>query len=68
MDSKLTTKAQEALASAIQAASGAGHPQIEPVHLLQALLEQVDGVAVALLDAVGADRATVARRTAASLA
>ncbi|WP_034226017.1 Clp protease N-terminal domain-containing protein, partial [Actinotalea ferrariae] len=65
MESKFTTKAQEALAAAIQSASGAGHPQIEPVHLLEALLAEPRGVAAGLLDAVGADRAALARRVGA---
>ncbi|MPV36387.1 ATP-dependent chaperone ClpB [Georgenia subflava] len=64
---KLTTKSQEAIASAIQAASAAGNPQLEPVHVLAALLEQDGGVAVALLDAVGADRAAIAQRVSAAL-
>src|SRR5688500_18677344 len=58
--SKLTTKSQEALADAIRRAVRAGNPHLEPVHLLQALLEQGGGVAAPLLDAVGVDRATVA--------
>ncbi|WP_225755528.1 ATP-dependent chaperone ClpB [Actinotalea sp. Marseille-Q4924] len=62
---KFTTKAQEALAAAIQAASAAGHPQIEPVHLLEALLAEPRGVASGLLDAVGADRGALGRRVAA---
>lgn len=66
MDSKFTTKAQEALAAAIQQASTAGHPQIEPVHLLEALLVDRSGVAVGLLDAVGADRTALARRVQAA--
>ncbi|WP_124055407.1 ATP-dependent chaperone ClpB [Arcanobacterium ihumii] len=65
---KLTTKSQEALAQAIQSASAAGNPQLEPVHLLASLLEQSGGVAVALLDAVGADRGAIAERTRAHLA
>src|SRR5690606_2484293 len=36
----------------------------EPVHLLEALLDQQGGVAVGLLDAVGVDRAALARRIA----
>ena len=35
---KLTTKSQEALAAAVQSAAGAGHPHVEPLHLLLALL------------------------------
>ena len=65
---KLTTKSQEALADAIQSAQKAGNPQLEPTHLLAALLKQEGGVAVALLDAVGADRAAIAQRASAHLA
>ena len=65
--SKLTTKSQEALADAIRRAVRAGNPHLEPVHLLQALLEQDGGVAAPLLDAVGVDRATVAAEAEALL-
>jgi len=61
VDAKFTTRSQEALGDAIQAASAAGNPQLEPVHLLAALLAQQGGVANALLDAVGADRAALGR-------
>ena len=37
---KLTTKSQEALAEAIRLATDAGNPQVEPLHLLAALLAQ----------------------------
>ncbi|GLZ37535.1 ATP-dependent chaperone ClpB [Actinokineospora sp. NBRC 105648] len=50
-----TTKTQQAISAAAQAASGAGNPDIRPVHLLGALLAQTDGIAVPLLTAVGAD-------------
>src|SRR5665647_3138582 len=53
MDPKLTTKSQEALAAALQGAASAGNAQLEPVHLLAALLAQPGGVAGGLLDAVG---------------
>ncbi|MEY9838352.1 ATP-dependent chaperone ClpB [Streptacidiphilus sp. EB103A] len=53
--SKLTTKAQEALSAAIRQASSAGNPDVTPVHLLLALLEQPEGIAGPLLEAVGAD-------------
>ena len=68
MEPKFTTKSQEALASALQSASGAGHPQVEPAHLLRALLAQHSGAATGLLDAVGADRAALVARTDALLA
>ena len=62
MDAKFTTRAQEALGDAIQSASAAGNPQLEPAHLLDSLLRQEGGVANGLLDAVGADRAAVGRQ------
>ncbi|WP_324649328.1 ATP-dependent chaperone ClpB [Georgenia sp. H159] len=65
---KLTTKSQEAIASAMRAAATAGNPQLEPVHVLVALLEQPGGVAPALVDAVGADRAAITRRAQAAVA
>ncbi len=55
MDVKFTTKSQEALSAAAMNASTAGNPQLEPAHLLKALMDQRDGVAVALLRATGAD-------------
>ncbi|MDO8105938.1 ATP-dependent chaperone ClpB [Isoptericola sp. b441] len=68
MDPKFTTKSTEALAAALQAAGAAGHPQLEPVHVLTALLDQHGGVAVGLLDAVGVDRAALVKRLEATLA
>ncbi len=62
MELKLTTRSQEALASAVRAAAAAGHPTVEPAHLLVALLEPTDGVPVALLRAVGADPAPIRAR------
>ncbi len=55
MDAKLTTKSQEALSSAAMNASTAGNPTVEPAHLLKALMDQRQGVAVALLKAAGVD-------------
>jgi ATP-dependent Clp protease ATP-binding subunit ClpB len=55
MDDKLTRKSQEALSAAIRQAASDGNPQVEPVHLLLALLKQADGTAQPLLEAVGAD-------------
>ncbi|MBX6370658.1 MAG: ATP-dependent chaperone ClpB [Acidothermus sp.] len=56
---KLTTKSQEALTEAARAAADAGHPHVEPAHILDALLSQSDGTAAPLLRAVGANPATV---------
>ncbi|GMA30119.1 ATP-dependent chaperone ClpB [Litorihabitans aurantiacus] len=62
MNDKLTTRSQEAVAAALGRATRAGNPHLEPVHLLSALLEQADGIAVALLTAQGTDLGEVARR------
>lgn len=59
MNENYTTKSQEAIQSAATAATVNGNPAVEPAHLLVALLEQTDGIAGALLDTVGADKATV---------
>ncbi|MQA84167.1 MAG: ATP-dependent chaperone ClpB [Streptosporangiales bacterium] len=63
MDYKLTQRSQEALSGAVRRAAADGHPQVEPAHLLLALLEQSDGTAVPLLQAVGADPAHLRRST-----
>jgi ATP-dependent Clp protease ATP-binding subunit ClpB len=55
LDVKFTTKSQEALSAAAMNASTAGNPQVEPAHLLKALMDQREGVAVALLRATGTD-------------
>ncbi|MCU1670982.1 MAG: ATPase, partial [Blastococcus sp.] len=54
-----TTKTQQAISSAVQAAALAGNPDVGPTHLLGALLAQGDGIAAPLLAAVGADAAAV---------
>ena len=51
---KLTVKAQEALQTAQELAAGSGQQQIEPLHLLGALVEQGDGVVPPLLEKLGA--------------
>ncbi len=55
MDYKLTQKSQDALSVAVRRAATEGNPQVEPVHLLVALLGQGDGTTAPLLEAVGAD-------------
>src|SRR5690606_19172188 len=50
-----TTKTQQAVSSAAQAATMAGNPEVSPAHLLRALLSQSDGLAAPLLTAAGAD-------------
>jgi ATP-dependent Clp protease ATP-binding subunit ClpB len=50
---KLTTKSQEALSDAVRRAAAEGHPHVEPMHLLLALLAQPEGTATSLLQATG---------------
>ena len=64
MDDKLTHKSQEALSVAIRQAAANGNPQVDPLHLLVALIEQADGTAAPLLRAVGADPAVLAKEAA----
>ncbi|MHA7279499.1 ATP-dependent chaperone ClpB [Arthrobacter sp. MDT2-2] len=59
MDTNFTTKSREVLSAAAMNASTAGNAQIEAPHFLKALLDQRDGIAVALLKAAGADPDTV---------
>ena len=63
MAREMTTKAQEAVSSALAAAGAAGNPQVEPIHLLEALIEQREGIALSLLEAVGADVRVIGART-----
>jgi ATP-dependent Clp protease ATP-binding subunit ClpB len=65
MDDKLTRKSQEALSAAIRQAASDGNPQVEPVHLLVALLQQTEGTARPLLEAAGADMDRVLTEAAA---
>ena len=46
---KYTQKAQEAIIGAQQLAERAGHPQVEPEHLLATLVGQADGIVPAIL-------------------
>ena len=50
---KLTVKSQEALQEAVRLASERGHAQVEPEHLLVALLRQEGGVAGELFARTG---------------
>jgi len=55
MDIQFTTKSQDALGAAVRIAAANGNPQVEPLHLLDSLLQQGEGIATALLSAVGVD-------------
>jgi ATP-dependent Clp protease ATP-binding subunit ClpB len=68
MDEKLTRKSQEALSAAVRRAAADGSPQVEPLHLLLALIEQADSTPAALLRAIGADPALVAKQAEERLA
>ncbi|MEV7597608.1 ATP-dependent chaperone ClpB [Kitasatospora sp. NPDC089797] len=57
--SKFTTKTQDALSAAIRQAGSVGNPDVKPVHILIALLEQPEGIARPLLEAVGANAARI---------
>ncbi|MGP5659961.1 ATP-dependent chaperone ClpB [Corynebacterium falsenii] len=50
-----TTKTQEAMQAALQDASAKGNPDIRPAHLLVALLEQQDSIALPVLQAAGVE-------------
>src|SRR4051812_39608335 len=58
---KYTEKAREAVAAAIELARTANNPQLEPEHLLAALVEQRDGIVPNLLRKMNADPAALAR-------
>jgi ATP-dependent Clp protease ATP-binding subunit ClpB len=68
MDDKLTRKSQEALSVAIRRAAADGNPQVDPLHLLAALIEQQGGTTTPLLQAVGADPAVLGKEAAAQIA
>ncbi|HUR51563.1 MAG TPA: AAA family ATPase, partial [Mycobacteriales bacterium] len=59
MDDRLTTKAQEAVSTAVRRAAAAGHAEVAPLHLLLALLDQQGGVGAGLLAAAGGDPAAL---------
>src|SRR4051795_6013298 len=65
---RLTSKSQEAFSAAVSKANTDGSPQVDPLHLLAALLEQPEGIAVPLLEAVGADVASIRSQTDQALA
>jgi ATP-dependent Clp protease ATP-binding subunit ClpB len=56
---KLTIKAQEALQAAQEMGARSGQQQIEPLHLLWALVAQADGVVSPLLEKLGVSPATL---------
>ena len=59
---RFTVKSQEAVAAAQELARTRRNPEIVPAHLLVALIEQLDGLVVPILQKLGADTATVVAR------
>src|SRR3984893_6599766 len=59
---KLTEKAQKAVVEAQRVAEGRQHTQVEPEHLLSALVVQDNGVVPAILDKLGVSPAQVTQR------
>ncbi|VAX42073.1 ClpB protein [hydrothermal vent metagenome] len=54
---QLTVKAQEAIQRAQQVAGDLGHQQLQPLHLLAALLNETDGIVKPILQKIGANGA-----------
>jgi ATP-dependent Clp protease ATP-binding subunit ClpB len=59
---KYTQKAQEAVLAAQTMAQEENHSQIEPVHLLAALLQQSEGVTPQIVNRIGVDRTALQRQ------
>jgi ATP-dependent Clp protease ATP-binding subunit ClpB len=51
---RMTTKSREALSAAMDLALRQGHPELQPSHLMLAILGQKDGVGPALVERAGA--------------
>ncbi|MBA2664617.1 MAG: ATP-dependent chaperone ClpB [Bradymonadaceae bacterium] len=63
---KFTIKSREALADAQDLAADRGHPEVRPIHLLDSLLEQKDGIVIPIINklGVGTDRLKAATKSA----
>jgi ATP-dependent Clp protease ATP-binding subunit ClpB len=64
---KLTVKAQESIQRANDLASEHGNPELQPVHILVALLEDREGIVAPLLERVGLPVATVQSQATAAI-
>ena len=64
---KFTIKAQEAVQAAVELAGSRGNPQVTPVHLLQALVAEREGIVRPLLEKIGVDRGQLERVVEAEL-
>ncbi len=65
---KFTQRGQEAIVASQELAQTYNHSQIEPEHLLLALLQQADGVVPEIISQVGADPRAIQSQLAADLA
>ncbi|MDH4015999.1 MAG: ATP-dependent chaperone ClpB, partial [Actinomycetota bacterium] len=63
MADQFTTRTQEALQAAVRDAAGRGNAHVEPAHVLNALLDQRDGIAVALLTGLNINVEDLSRQT-----
>ncbi|MCP3919734.1 MAG: AAA domain-containing protein [bacterium] len=68
MNAQYTTRSQEILQTAQQSAQTAGHPELSPLHLAQALLAETEGVTSALLQRLEAQPKALLTETDALLA
>jgi ATP-dependent Clp protease ATP-binding subunit ClpB len=59
MDIQFTTKSQDALGASVRIAAAQGNPSVEPIHLLDSLLQQGPGIATALLENLGVNVAAL---------
>jgi ATP-dependent Clp protease ATP-binding subunit ClpB len=64
---RMTTKAQEAIRTAVDLASRRGNPELYPEHILQAIVDQEGGIGGPLLQKAGGDPANVLRALAAKI-
>jgi ATP-dependent Clp protease ATP-binding subunit ClpB len=63
----MTTKAQEAVRTALDLASRRGNPELYPEHLVHAIVDQEGGVGGPLLQKAGADPAEILRQLVAKI-
>ena len=61
MDFQFTTKAQDVLGAAVRIAAANDNAQVEPIHLLDSLLQQGEGIASALLENIGVNPTAMTR-------
>src|SRR5436305_5096681 len=64
---KLTVKSKEAVQRAQSLASEKGHPEMDPLHLLAALVEDEQGVARPILEKIGVNISQLQRQINAEL-